>query len=70
MLSVIASVLTKTNKTKDGNGSSGSAYLVTSGQSVHSPSSTSAAAASGGGGDSESHYSLAHATRVSPATVN
>lgn len=49
---------------QEGNGSS-SAYLVTGSQSGHSPSS----AAVGGGVDSDSHYSLAHATRVSPATV-
>jgi hypothetical protein len=51
---------------QEGNGSS-SAYLVTGSQSGHSPSS--AAVGGGGGVDSDSHYSLAHATRVSPATV-
>lgn len=50
---------------QDGNGSS-TAYLVTGAQG-HSPSA--AAIAVGSGADSESHYSLAHATRVSPATV-
>ena len=39
---------------------------MTGSQSGHSPSS---AAVGGGGVDSDSHYSLAHATRVSPATV-
>lgn len=53
---------------QEGNGSS-AAYLVTGAQSGHSPSSSAAAVAVGGGADSDSHYSLAHATRVSPATV-
>uniref|UniRef100_A0A0P5J0A2 Transcription factor RFX3 n=1 Tax=Daphnia magna TaxID=35525 RepID=A0A0P5J0A2_9CRUS len=57
---------TRASPQTDANGSS-SAYLVTGSQSGHSPSS--AAVAVGGGADSDSHYSLAHATRVSPATV-
>jgi len=56
---------TRASPQTDGNGSS-TAYLVTGAQG-HSPSA--AAIAVGSGADSESHYSLAHATRVSPATV-
>lgn len=45
-----------------GGGGSSTAYLVTGAQD-QSPTSAAAIA------DNESHYSLAHATRVSPATV-
>jgi len=57
---------TRASPQTEGNGSS-TAYLVTGAQGHQSPST--AAIAVGSGADSDSHYSLAHATRVSPATV-
>ena len=50
------------------NGFSSAYLLVRGSQFGHSPSA-SAELSAVGGVDSDSHYSLAHATRVSPAIV-